>query len=65
MATELDCCQRLPAGLSIAKDFIPADHAGIFKMKSLALRFGPEHEGRIAVGSPRHGDWAIGKVVLN
>ena len=34
-------------------------------MKFLALRFGPEHEGRVAVGSPRHGYWAIGKLVLN
>ena len=34
-------------------------------MKFLALPFGPEHEGRVAVGSPRHRDWAIGKLVLN
>jgi hypothetical protein len=53
------------AGLFVAKHFVPADHAGIFKMKCLPPRFGPEHEGRVAVGSPRNGDWAIGKVVLN
>src|ERR1051326_9503734 len=53
------------AGLFIAEDFVAADHAGIFKMKLLAVRFGPEHEGRIAVRSPGDGDWAIRKLVLN
>ena len=34
-------------------------------MKFLTLSFGPEHEGRVAVGSPRDRDWAIGNFVLN
>src|SRR5262249_1392829 len=42
-----------------------ADHAGVFKMKFLVPPFGPEHEGRVAVGSPRHRYWAVGKLVLN
>ena len=53
------------AGFLIAKYFVSADHAGIFEMKFFALPFGPEHEGRVAVGSPRHRDWAIGKPVLS
>src|SRR5579864_1707770 len=53
------------AALAIAKHFIAANHAGVFKMELFALRFGPKHEGRVAVRSPRDGDRAGWELVLH
>jgi hypothetical protein len=56
----------LPAAIAfpIAKDFVATNHTGVFKMQLFVLPFGPEHEGRITVGSPGHSDRTIGKLVL-
>ena len=57
----------LPAAtrLAILEDFVAGYHACVVEEERLIPGGGPEHEGRVAVGSPRHRDWAIGKPVLN
>src|SRR5262249_28655766 len=42
----------------ILENLVTADHAGVVEVERLALRFGPEHEGRVAVRSPGDRDWA-------
>jgi len=54
----------MAACLSVLKDFVAANQAICVELKGLAVGFGPEHEGRVAEGSPRDGDGPIRHLVL-
>ena len=50
----------LPActGFAILEHLVTADETSIIEHQLAALDFGPEHEGRVAIRSPSHGDRA-------
>src|SRR5450756_869742 len=53
------------ACLPVLEDFIAANHAGGVKLERLPFCLGPEHEGRVAVGSPGDGDRTRRQPVLH
>ena len=57
----------LPAAASLAvfEDLIASDDTVSIELERLALRCGPEHEGRVAVRSPGDGNRSIGHLVLH
>src|SRR6185437_3828713 len=54
----------LTTGFPILEHFVAADQAGGIENERLAVCFGPEHQGRVAVPSPGDCDWAICRSVL-
>ena len=52
-------------GLPVLEHFIAANHAGGIKFERFSFCPGPEHEGRIAVGSPGDRDRSCREIVEN
>src|SRR4051812_27864137 len=53
------------AGLAILEDLVSANDTGVFHHQVSPPRFGPEHEGRVAVASPGDGDRSFRRAVLD
>src|SRR5262249_23355331 len=53
------------AGLDVLEDFVAANHACILHHQPASARFGPEHEGRVAVASPGDGDGSARRIVFD
>ena len=53
------------ARTAILEDFVAGDDAGVVQHERLALGFGPEHEGRVAVASPGDRDWSLRRSILD
>src|SRR5579859_2318462 len=51
------------AGFFVSEDLVGADYTDRLEMQSLALRFGPKHEGRVAVRSPSNCDGSIPQLI--
>src|SRR5690242_14729253 len=49
----------------VLEDFVAPDNAGVIEMQVAPPGSGPEHEGRVAVASPRDGDGAGRRLVLD
>src|SRR5204863_7955073 len=53
------------AGLAILEHFVAADDARVVETERLGVRFGPEHEGRVAVRSPGDRDRTVRRLILD